>query len=279
MMRRSALFVLCWLPALAAWAADPLPCVIEPSAEVELGSPVIGVLDRLDVQRGDAVHKGQVIGALRADVERRAIDLATLRAQDESEVQAALAAREHAKREKNRALLLYRKKLVSKQYLDKAVTEASIAEQKLQQARANLEQARREKALAEAKLAQRILRSPIDGIVTERYLSPGQRVQDQPVVKIVAIDPLQVEIIVPAARFNTLQRGQAVRIVPQLHGIGPARGEITYIDRIIDPASNTFRVLVRLPNPDGRIPAGARCQAELPATDEPGVDPLTRPDP
>ncbi len=268
MKRGTVIFLLLWLAAAPLWAGE-LPCVIEPSAEVDLGSPVIGVLDRLDVQRGDRVRKGQVIGELRAEVERKAIDLATLRANDQAEVQAALAAREHAKREKKRAILLFQKKLVSKQYLDKAVTEASIAEHKLEQARHNLAQARKELALAQARLAQRILRSPIDGIVTERYLSPGQRVQDQPVVRIVATDPLDVEIIVPAEHFNRLRRGQTVRVTPQLAGLDGATGRIDFIDSIIDPASNTFRVTVKLPNPDGRIPAGARCQADLGLDDEP----------
>jgi hypothetical protein len=32
---------------------------------------------------------------------------------------------------------------------------------------------------------------------------------------------------------------------------------------VLDPASNTFRVRLALPNPDLRIPAGARCKVDF----------------
>jgi hypothetical protein len=35
------------------------------------------------------------------------------------------------------------------------------------------------------------------------------------------------------------------------------------IDRVIDAASNTFRIRLSLPNPGNKIPAGLRCTAEL----------------
>jgi len=37
-------------------------------------------------------------------------------------------------------------------------------------------------------------------------------------------------------------------------------------DKVLDAASNTFRVRLSLPNPDNRLPAGLRCKADLPAT-------------
>jgi multidrug efflux pump subunit AcrA (membrane-fusion protein) len=35
--------------------------------------------------------------------------------------------------------------------------------------------------------------------------------------------------------------------------------QVTHVDRVIDAASNTFRVRLSLPNPQQRLPAGARC--------------------
>jgi multidrug efflux pump subunit AcrA (membrane-fusion protein) len=40
----------------------------------------------------------------------------------------------------------------------------------------------------------------------------------------------------------------------------PAR--VTHVDKIIDAASNTFRVRLSLPNPGNRLPAGARCKVD-----------------
>ena len=45
---------------------QPLGCLIEPNRVVGLGSPVIGVVESIEVERGDRVRKGQVIATLRA---------------------------------------------------------------------------------------------------------------------------------------------------------------------------------------------------------------------
>jgi len=243
--------------------AGTLPCVIEPTEKVELGSPVIGVLAELRVERGDQVKKGQIIARLAAQVERKSVDLAMLKVNDYSEIQATTAALEHAKREKTRAVLLFKKSLISKQDLDKAVTEETLARHRLEQARESQKQSAQELKLAKAKLNQRILRSPIDGIVTERYLSAGDRIQDQPIVRIAKIDPLRVEVIAPAKYFNQFEKGQSVNVAPKLPGVDPKEAQVIIIDRTIDAASNTFRVTLELKNPGLKIPAGARCTVDM----------------
>jgi hypothetical protein len=58
-------------------AAQPLGCLIEPHRVVELGSPVVGVLESGSRSTGAAsVRKGQVLASLRAEVERAAADVA-----------------------------------------------------------------------------------------------------------------------------------------------------------------------------------------------------------
>ena len=262
-MRRLLFTLLAWMITVIPAVAAPLPCLIEPQEVVELGSPVIGVIESIFVERGDRVEKNQLVVQLKDRVETRAMELARSRARDQAELQSAIAASEHAKREQRRVGTMLNKKLVSRQVVDKAITEASLAEHKLEQARANLKNSKLEHKLAMARLNQRALRSPISGVVTDRYLSPGQRVQEQPVLKIVRIDPLRVEVIVPAEHYNRFKPGQTATVTPQLAGFGPEQAEIKIVDRMIDPGSNTFRVTLELPNPDHKIPAGARCKADL----------------
>jgi len=255
--------LLAWMIVVTPIAAAPFPCLIEPEEVVELGSPVIGVLESILVERGDRVEKNQIVAQLMDRVEARAMELARSRAKDQAELRSAIAASEHANREKQRVESMLNKKLVSRQIVDKAITEASLAKHKLEQARANLKNSKLEHKLAMAQLNQRALRSPISGVVSDRYLSAGQRVQEQPVLKIVRIDPLRVEVIVPAEHYNRFEPGQIATVTPQLGGFGPEEAEIKIVDRMIDPASNTFRVTLELPNPDYKIPAGARCKADL----------------
>ena len=272
------ILTVCWA-ARAGAEPETFPCLIEASSEVEIGSPVTGVIGSIEVERSDEVSKGQIVARLKSSVEHRSVDLAALRASDDAEIAAASAAMEHAKREKERAVTLYQKQLVSRQFLDKAVTEYTLATQKLEQARANRNQAKKELQLARAQLQQRTIRSPIDGIVTERYMSPGQRVQDAPIMKIVAIDPLKVDVVVPATYFNKLTRGQTMQIKPELAGLGEQTARINIVDRYIDAASNTFRVTLALPNPEKAIPPGARCTARLAPAKTPAVSKPAAPRP
>ena len=266
-MNRMKWLLIAWTASLLSSAASageaPLPCIIEPSETVEVGSPVTGLLGEIRVDRSDSVKKGQIIATISSTVERKSVDLAALRTRDSSEIQSAIAEREYAKREKNRNLLLYRKHLVSRQALDKAITELSLAEHKLEEARAKASEAKQELRIARAQLDQRLIRSPIDGIVTERYLAAGYRVREEPIVKVIKIDPLNVEVVVPSTYYGKLKIGDEMSITPDLPGFKPHTATVKITDKVIDAASNTFRVTLELPNHDQRIPAGARCTAMM----------------
>ena len=44
--------------------ASTFDCLIEPTQTVELASPVTGLLDKVNVKRGDRIAKGQVLAVL-----------------------------------------------------------------------------------------------------------------------------------------------------------------------------------------------------------------------
>src|ERR1700724_897035 len=60
-----------------------LDCVIEPQKVVKLSTPVVGVIARIDVDRGDVVQKGQVLGKLEDGLEQATLKLARARAGNE----------------------------------------------------------------------------------------------------------------------------------------------------------------------------------------------------
>jgi hypothetical protein len=43
----------------------------------------------------------------------------------------------------------------------------------------------------------------------------------------------------------------------------PVTATVTLVDKVLDAASGTFRVRMRLPNRDGSVPAGLRCKVEF----------------
>ncbi|HEX7970728.1 MAG TPA: efflux RND transporter periplasmic adaptor subunit [Thiobacillus sp.] len=252
------------VPGAAAGNADQaLMCLIQPSQIAEVGTSVTGVIDEIRVERGAYVKKGGVIAVLRNDVERAALNVARSKAQAEADVQAAIAGLDFARQRQARAKELFDKQFISEQALDQSRTETQVAEQKLAQAREQRRIWEREMGLAQSQLAQRTLVSPIGGIVAERYLSVGERVEDRPVARVVSIDPLHVEVMVPAAQFGRIHPGANATVVPELPDTSPVQAKVVLVDRLVDGASNTFRVRLLLPNPDHALPAGLRCKAYL----------------
>jgi multidrug efflux pump subunit AcrA (membrane-fusion protein) len=117
--------------------------------------------------------------------------------------------------------------------------------------------------MAAAQLQQRTIRSPMDGVVAERFMSAGERVDDKPLLRIARIDPLRVQLVVPTSLYGQVQPDAAVSVVPDLPGSAALTARVTMVDKVIDPASNTFRVQLALPNPDHSLPAGLRCKADF----------------
>jgi RND family efflux transporter MFP subunit len=246
-----------------AAAAQPLGCLIEPHRVIEVGSPVIGVMESVKVERGDRVTKGDVIATLRADVERAAVNVAATRARVAAEVQAAQANYELARQKFARAVELRRQNFISEQALDQARAEADVAEQRLTQAKDQRRISARELELAEAQLGLRTIRSPVTGVIVDRYMSGGERVEEKPIVRVATVDPLRVEIVVPAALYGTIATGARLTVTPELPGATPRQAKVSLVDSVIDGPSNTFRVRLEMPNANYELPAGLRCKVEL----------------
>jgi RND family efflux transporter MFP subunit len=263
--RSLALLALPLLPA-AAFAQAPtgsLDCMIQPHQIVQIGSPVPGVIERIAVERGEIVQRGQPIVQLNANVERAALAVARERAQQQGEVVSAAGAQELARRELERAQELYEQSFVSKTYLDKQRAEAQVAGGRTDSAHERRKLSSREVELAAAQLEQRTIRAPIAGVVVERFMSPGEYVDQKPVLRLAAIDPLRVDVLVPAAAFGQVEAGMKGRVWPELFNSSEVTAVVKTVDRVIDAASNTFRVRLELPNADGKLPAGLRCKVDL----------------
>ena len=260
---RAWIAILALLVAAPGWAAQPLGCLIEPERVAEVGSPVTGVIESMLVERGDLVRKGQLIAVLRTDVERASVNVAHSKAESSADMKAAAANLAFTRQRLVRAEDLFKKEFISGQALDQARAEVDVAEQKLIQAREIQRVSQRELELANAQLAQRMIRSPIDGVIAERYFSPGERVEDKALVRVVKFDPLRVQMVVPSALFGKIQAGASATVMPDLPGVAPATARVTLVDKVVDAASNTFRVQLELPNPNLALPAGLRCKANF----------------
>ncbi len=279
-MNKKALSVIA-ATGLSWWGcshADMLGCLIEPDRVADVGSQSTGVIEKLHVERGDVVAAGQLVARLSAQVERASLSVAEAKAKADAETQQAAAAYELARRKLERTKDLVRRDFVSDQALDQAEAEARVAEQRVEQAREAQRVAQREFQLSSAQLSQREVRSPFAGLVVERYRTEGERIEREPVVRVARIDPLRIEAIVPAVQFGSIAAGQVATVKTDLPDYAVLSAKVTLVDRVIDPASNSFRVRLSLPNPGNRIPSGVRCRIAFGSADPapsgaPGVMP------
>jgi membrane fusion protein, multidrug efflux system len=209
-------------------------CLVEPSLVVNVGSSVDGVLERVMVDRGAQVRKGQVVARLQSGVEAASVKLSEARV-------------EYGRRKVERNESLYEKQLISAQDRDELVTEVKLREEELK------------KDLENLKL--RTIVSPIDGVVVERRLAPGDfiRTDKSMVMRLAQINPLHIEVVAPSSLFGSVKVGMSgtVSLAPFFPGTFQAK--VVVVDKVIDAASGTLGVRLQLPNPDNKIPAGIKC--------------------
>jgi multidrug efflux pump subunit AcrA (membrane-fusion protein) len=114
-------------------------------------------------------------------------------------------------------------------------------------------------------LKLRTIVSPIDGVVVERIASPGEAIGEQKTIlmRLVQVNPLNVELIVPAEHFGKISSGDKLTVKTFGAVEGQFEAEIALIDPVIDGSSDTFGVRALLHNPEYKIPAGLPCFVAL----------------
>ena len=131
------------------------------------------------------------------------------------------------------------------------VTEAKLHEEELNKDTENLK--------------LRSILSPLDGVVVERRLVPGDllRMDKSVVLKLAQLNPLNVEVVAPAELFGSVRLGMIgwVSLAPFFTGTFPAK--VVVVDKLIVAASGTFGVRLQLPNPSNKFPAGIKCSVDF----------------
>jgi RND family efflux transporter MFP subunit len=266
MKRLLAALLLLATPVAAQEAFD---CVIEPAQTLKLGSPITGIVTSVEVDRGDYVQRGQVLARLESSVEVASLALARARAESMAEIEARRARLEQTRTELVRAVALHERAVVSTQKIEELRANQQIAASDLANAELNRRLAALEVARNEALLEQRTIRSPVTGLVTARNLGPGEYIHfDNHILTLAQMDPLYVETFVPVRLHGRIRPGIRATVVPDQPVGGSYEAEIRILDEVFDAASGTFGVRLALPNPDRRLPGGARCRVTFPLAPE-----------
>lgn len=235
-----------WLPVLAlvlatatagSTCAEEFECLVEPYLEVGVSSAIPGIVDSVQVDRGDRVTRGQVIALLHSDVERAHLDLLRARV--------AFAERKIARNEE-----LYLKQMISIHEKDELETEVQLLKLEVRE--------------SEELIARRSILSPIDGVVTKRHFTAGEFVYEDPILELAQINPLRVEVAVPVRLYGAIKVGMNAAVQWEVPNVGTHTATVTVVDPVMDAASGTIGIRLELPNPRHRLPAGTQCRVTFP---------------
>ena len=240
--------------------------LIEPYEVVEIGAPAEGIVAKVTVDRSSPVKKGQTLVELESSVEWAVLRKAKIMASFDGEISLQRAQLAFSKRVHERIKKL---EAVSTHDKDQAATEIALTGFRLEKAREKRTLANLELKRAQAVLARRSIRSPISGVVVDRYVTPGEYVNTQPLLRVAQIDPLRVEVIVPARMFGKISPGMSATIIPELPEYGEQTAIVTIVDKVFDSASSTFGVRLEMPNAEYQIPCGLKCLVRFEITEKP----------
>lgn len=238
-----------------------MDCIVEPSQIVELGTGVPGVIDKIYFEKNDFITQDDIVAELDSRVELATLDLANARASIDTSLNLRRRNADFGLRTQKRNQKLFKESTISAQDMDKVKTETYIAQLQAQQEEDNKRIAELEAVRAQQAFNQRIVRTPISGVVMERYKSVGEYVEAEPVFRIANLDPLHVQLIVPIEHLGQIERGMKAEVALDLESQTGQNhvAVVKSVDRVADAASGTFGVLLTLPNSGLRIPSGIRC--------------------
>jgi membrane fusion protein (multidrug efflux system) len=216
------------------------------SESVVVKPEINGVIESIEFEEGQRVESGDVLFRL-----RRGEQLARLRV---AVAEASLAKEEYARTEE-----LAKRDVSSAAQLDRAAAELEVARANVELARVNLERTE--------------IRAPFDGIVGERWVSPGDRVSPGErnenvsglVRRVDSIETLELLFTLPELALPLVRTGIPLSLTVAPYPDKSYAGEIFFISPSFDPDTRRVLVKARVPNPDRELRPGlfATVQAEI----------------
>lgn len=205
----------------------------EPYRIITVSAAESGILKEVLVREGEQVKAQQILARMETDTLQAELDVADA----EMHLQNT---------RKGRIEQLALEKRAAPEEVDRVRTDCRIKEAQIRGIKAQIE--------------NRMLRSPVEGVVTEIKRDPSESVSsaNPHVITVVQIDRLVVNLYLPPARVQPLKEGAAVDLLfTETNQL--VKAAIDFISPITDPASGTVRVKFVIENQSGAYRSGAPC--------------------
>lgn len=207
-----------------------LPGETEAWQDVRLASETDGVVEWIDPKEGDAVREGQLIAQIEVSALKAALD--------QAEASFDLADKLYQRRK-----LLFERKVIANEELDRSQNERTLTLTRLRRAKVEYERG--------------FLHSPINGVVNYLHVDVGEFVErGKPVADIVNVDKIKININVPELDVRYLRPRQKTMVTVDAFPGRRLTGTIDFVAYKADPATKTFHVKVLIENPKREIRPG-----------------------
>ena len=239
---------------------DSIDASTRPNRDVYLSFTRPGQIAEVLVKDGQRVEKDQVLVRMDDEVERIRVESLKAEADNQVYVEAAEASLDQKRVELELIQYAADRHAATKLEVRQATVNVLIAKLTLKQRTLEQRLKVREYEGAKAQLERMRLKSPIDGVVEAlpvekgRAPSAGETVDtNQPVIRVVNIEPLLVDVAVPLAQASKLRVGQTAR-VRWVYGAGDEKAEAKIVHKaaVAEGGSNTLTVRLECPNPNRR---------------------------
>jgi HlyD family secretion protein len=258
---------------------------LEALKTVEIGSQVSGPVAEVLVDFNSRVTAGQTLAILDqtpflARLAQAQADLAAQEANlgvSQAQIVQARADRAAAVADAQRYGTLVEKGFASQQLAQtraaagtRAEASVSVANAQIQAQRARIAQSRASVSTVQVDLRRTIIRSPVDGVVVERSIDPGQTVAasfNSPVLFRIAQDlsQVRVKINVDEADIGRVREGQTVRFSVDAFGDEKFTGIVSQVRKQGQTAQGvvTYVVMADAANPNEKLLPGMTANAEI----------------
>ena len=218
------------------------------------------VVTVLKVAEGSRIGSGDAIAELDNSVLRKQLQIAKLRASSNASINAALVELESKKNKAEQLRGMLQKGHANPAEVEQAETAFKSANAELELAQEKKKEFELEVERIEAEIERNVIRSPIDGIVTEVHVHPGEFIasKERKLATVVRLNQLRVRFYLLERTTQKLYQGQTVELA-----LGKSRdrvvGVLEFVSPVIDPDSGTSRVDIIFENPELRFSSGSVC--------------------
>ena len=218
------------------------------------------VVTQVVVSEGSLVSAGDIIAELDNSVLKKQLQIAKLRANSEAAIKASKVEMESSEKRMEQLSAMLDKGHANPAEVEKAESEFKSAEAELELAKEKKKEYQLDVERIDAEIERNVIRSPIDGIVTEIHVKPGEFIasNERKIATVVCLEQLRVHFYLLETTTSRLSAGQNVELLVGADQDKVA-GKLEFVSPVIDPDSGTSRVDVVLENTQGKLRAGSIC--------------------